>query len=58
MLITTVSHTFLLPLEVYYDAMECSLRSLEALCENVDHRHYVAMISEKLAQKVYTSYIC
>lgn len=35
-----------------YDAIERSLRSLEALGENVDHRHFVAMISEKLPQKV------
>ena len=35
-----------------YDAMECSLCSLEALGENVDHRHFVALISEKLPQKV------
>ena len=31
-----------------YDAIECSLCSLEALGENADHRHFVAMISEKL----------
>jgi len=32
--------------------MECSLHSLEALGENIDYRHFVEMISEKLPQKV------
>jgi len=35
-----------------YDTIECSLYSLEAMGENVDHCHFVAMISEKLPQKV------
>lgn len=35
-----------------YDAMECHLRSLEALGENVEHRHFVALITEKLPQRV------
>ena len=34
------------------DAMECHLRSLEALGENIEHRHFVALITEKLPQKV------
>ena len=32
--------------------MECHLRSLEALGENIEHRHFVALITEKLPQKV------
>ena len=32
--------------------MECHLRSLEALGENTEHRHFVALITEKLPQKV------
>ena len=35
-----------------YDAMECHLRSLEALDENTEHCHFVALITEKLPQKV------
>ena len=35
-----------------YDALECHLRSLEANGENVNHRHFVALISEKLPKKV------
>ena len=35
-----------------YDAMERHLRSLEAVGENIDHRYFVAIISEKLPQKV------
>lgn len=35
-----------------YDAMERHLRSLEAVGENVNHRYFVAIISEKLPQKV------
>ena len=35
-----------------YDTMECHLRSLEALGENTEHRHFVALITEKLPQKV------
>ena len=35
-----------------YDAMECHLHSLEALGENIEHRHFVALIMEKLPQKV------
>ena len=35
-----------------YDTMECHLRSLEALGENIEHCHFVALITEKLPQKV------
>ena len=35
-----------------YDTIECQLRSLEALGENIEHRHFVALITEKLPQKV------
>lgn len=35
-----------------YDGIECHLRSLEALGENTEHRHFVALITEKLPQKV------
>ena len=35
-----------------YDTIECHLRSLEAVGEQVDHRHFVALILEKLPQKV------
>jgi len=35
-----------------YDAIECHLRSLEALGENIEHRHFVALITEKLPQRV------
>jgi len=35
-----------------YDAIECNLHSLEAMGEDADHHHFVAMISEKLPQKV------
>ena len=35
-----------------YDSMERHLRSLEAVGENVNHRYFVAIISEKLPQKV------
>lgn len=41
-----------------YDNIKCHLRSLEAIGENVNHRHFVALISEKLPQKVlYQLYI-
>ena len=39
-------------LHVCYDAIEQNLRSLEALGEDVNHRHFVALISEKLPQRV------
>jgi len=35
-----------------YDAIECHLRSLEALGKNTEHRHFVALITEKLPQRV------
>ena len=35
-----------------YDAIERHLRSLEAVGENINHRHFVAMILEKLPQQV------
>ena len=35
-----------------YDTIEYHLRSLEAVGEQVDHRHFVALILEKLPQKV------
>ena len=35
-----------------YDAIERNLRSLAAMGEDVNHRHFVALISEKLPQKV------
>ena len=35
-----------------YDAIERHLRCLEAVGERVDHRHFVALILEKLPQKV------
>ena len=31
-----------------YDTMECHLRSLQAIGENIDHRHFVSVILEKL----------
>ena len=36
-----------------YDAIERNLRSLEAIGEDVNHRHFIALISEKLPQRVY-----
>jgi len=35
-----------------YDAIERNLRSLEAIGEDVNHRHFIALISEKLPQRV------
>ena len=35
-----------------YDAIERNLRSLEAIGEDTNHRHFIALISEKLPQKV------
>lgn len=35
-----------------YDNIECHLRSLEAIGENVNHHHFTALIFEKLPQKV------
>jgi len=35
-----------------YDTVECHLFSLKALGENYKHRHFVALITDKLAQKV------
>ncbi|XP_065899645.1 uncharacterized protein [Dysidea avara] len=35
-----------------YDAIERNLRSLEAIGQDVNHRHFIALISEKLPQKV------
>ena len=35
-----------------YDAIEWHLQSLEAVGENINHRHFVAMILEKLPQQV------
>ena len=35
-----------------YDTIECHLRSLKALGEDIEHRHFVALITEKLPQKV------
>ena len=35
-----------------YDMIEQNLRSLEAIGEDVNHRHFIALISEKLPQKV------
>ena len=35
-----------------YDAIERNFRSLEAIGENVNHRHFIALISEKLPQRV------
>ena len=35
-----------------YDAIERNLRSLEAVGEDVNHRHFIALISEKLPQRV------
>ena len=35
-----------------YDTIECHLRSLEALGENNEDYHFVALITEKLPQKV------
>ena len=35
-----------------YDTIERNLRSLEAVGEDVNHRHFIALISEKLSQKV------
>jgi len=35
-----------------YDAIERNLRSLEAIGDDTNHRHFIALISEKLPQKV------
>ena len=35
-----------------YDAIERNLRSLEAIGEDTNHRHFIALINEKLPQKV------
>ena len=35
-----------------YDTIERNLRSLEIIGEDVNHRHFIALISEKLPQKV------
>lgn len=35
-----------------YDAIEHHLRSLEALGENIEHRHFVTLITEKSPQQV------
>ena len=35
-----------------YDTIECHLRSLQAVGENIDHQHFVSVILEKLPQKV------
>jgi len=35
-----------------YNNIECHLRSLEAIGENVNHRHFTALIFEKPPQKV------
>ena len=35
-----------------YDTIECHLHSLEALGENIKHRHFVSLITEKLPQEV------
>ena len=36
-----------------YDSIERHLRSLDAIGENVNHRHFIALIFEKLPQKVH-----
>lgn len=35
-----------------YDTIECHQRSLEALGENIEHRHFVSLITDKLPQEV------
>ena len=35
-----------------YNTIECHLRSLEAIGENISHRHFIALILEKLPQRV------
>ena len=41
-----------------YDTIERHLRSLEAIGENINHRHFIALILEKLPQRVrYQLYI-
>jgi len=35
-----------------YDTIECHLRSLKALGENIEHRHFVSLINDKLPQEV------
>ena len=35
-----------------YDSIERNLRSLEAIGEDVNHQHFIALISEKLPQRV------
>jgi len=39
-------------LRQFYDTMECHLCSLEALGVNVEHCHFIALITEKLTQIV------
>ena len=36
-----------------YDSIECHLRSLDAIGENVNHHHFITLIFEKLPQKVH-----
>ena len=35
-----------------YDTIEHQLQSLEAIVENINHRHFIALILEKLPQRV------
>jgi len=39
-------------LHQYYDTIERNLRSLEAIGEYINHWHFIALISEKLPQRV------
>ena len=36
-----------------YDTIECHLRSLQAIGENIDHRHFIALILEKVHYQLY-----
>ena len=54
MLITGVYPTYepSVKLRSCYDNIERHLRSLDAIGENVNHRHFIALIFEKLPQRV------
>jgi len=59
LIINAISHTFLLAatnqtvsLRQTFDVIEHNLYSLEAMEEDINHRDFAALISEKLPQKV------
>lgn len=48
----TVASNHIGQLRQCYDTIECHLHSLEALGENIEHRHFVSLITEKLPQEI------